>query len=327
MHEFKLIQKYFTWDKPPRDVLTTVGDDAAVLDIPPNKQLVTSIDTLISGVHFPENTAPYAIGHKALAVNLSDLAAMGASPRWFTLALTLPEIDETWLEGFSAGLKALAQQHDCFLIGGDTTRGPLSISIQVMGVVDTGKALLRSGARAGDKIYVTGTLGDAAAGLQSILNNSNRNKNSSLENESVAFCQQRLNMPTARVVESNIIKHFASTCIDISDGLLQDLSHILEASDVGAELDLSQLPLSSALMTLFSSTTKGSQQAINFALTGGDDYELLFTIPASREMNFLGIVKGKAKVTCIGTITNAEQNIITDKDGNRLTSSGYNHFE
>ena len=325
MHEFNLIQKYFTWDNPPKDVAITVGDDAAVLDIPPNKQFVTSIDTLISGVHFPENTAPHAIGHKALAVNLSDLAAMGASPRWFTLALTLPEIDESWLERFSAGLKALAQQHDCFLIGGDTTRGPLSISIQVMGVVDTNKALLRSGARVGDKIYVTGTLGDAAAGLQSIVN---YNKNSSLEKEANAHCQQRLNMPTPRVVESNIIKHFASTCIDVSDGLLQDLTHILEASGVAAELNLTQLPLSSALMTLATSTTMDNKQASKLALTGGDDYELLFTIPASRETNFVGIVRGKAKVTCIGVITDTteNQNTITDENGNLLTSTGYNHF-
>jgi len=335
MHEFNVIQKYFTWNKPPRDVVIAVGDDAAVLDIPCNKQIVTSIDTLVSGVHFPEDTAPYAIGHKALAVNLSDLAAMGASPRWFTLALTLPEIDETWLEGFSAGLKALAQQHDCFLIGGDTTRGPLSISIQVMGVVDIGKALLRSDARVGDKIYVTGTLGDAAVGLQSILNKNNNSsdnsdennrKSSSLEKEADTFCQQRLNMPTPRVVESNIIKHFASTCIDVSDGLLQDLSHILDASNVGAELNLTQLPLSSALMTLLS--TADNKQASKLALTGGDDYELLFTIPESRETNFLGIVKGKAKVSCIGTITDTTEDTIkiTDENGNPLTSTGYNHF-
>ncbi len=331
MHEFNIIQKYFTWDNPPRDVVTAVGDDAAVLDIPHNKQIVTSIDTLVSGVHFPENTAPYAIGYKALAVNLSDLAAMGASPRWFTLALTLPEIDETWLEGFSAGLKALAQQHDCFLIGGDTTRGPLSISIQVMGVVDTGKALLRSGARVGDKVYVTGTLGDAAVGLQSVFNknnNENNRKSSSLEKEANTFCQQRLNMPTPRVVEGNIIKHFASSCIDVSDGLLQDLSHILEASNVGAKLDLTQLPLSSALMTLLSSTTMDNKQASKLALIGGDDYELLFTIPESRETNFLGIVKGKAKVTCIGVITETteDQTIIIDENGSLLTSTGYNHF-
>ena len=328
MHEFNLIQKYFTWDNPPRDVVTAVGDDAAVIDIPHNKQLVTSIDTLVAGVHFPENTSPYSIGHKALAVNLSDLAAMGASPRWFTLALTLPEVDEAWLEDFSVGLKALAQQHDCFLIGGDTTRGPLSISLQVMGVVDTGKALLRSGARVGDKIYVTGTLGDAAAGLQNIINNSD----SSLEKEANSFCQQRLNMPTPRIVESNIIKHFANTCIDVSDGLLQDLSHILRASGVAAKLDLSQLPLSSALMTLFSSTLSSTatdnKKATQLALTGGDDYELLFTIPESRETNFVGIVKGKAKVTCIGVITDVTegQNTITDENGNLLTSEGYNHF-
>lgn len=311
MHEFNLIQKYFTWDNPPSDVLVAVGDDATVLDIPTDKQLVTSIDTLISGVHFPENTLANAIGHKALAVNLSDLAAMGASPRWFTLALTLPEIDEIWLESFSEGLKSLAQQHDCFLVGGDTTRGPLSISIQVMGLLDKGRALLRSGAKVGDKIYVTGTLGDAATGLQFIKGSFELSRQDSV------FYQQRLNYPTPRLIESSIIKQYATSCIDVSDGLLQDLSHILKASDVGAQLDLSALPLSSALKKL------DREKAINFALTGGDDYELLFTIPEEQEDKFLKRISRKA--TCIGLITKHNQQI-TDETGVQLTSTGYNHF-
>ena len=176
MGEFDLIEKYFTWEGSTSSVDTQtnvavgIGDDAAVLNIPKLTQLVTSIDTLISGVHFPENTPPKAIGHKALAVNLSDLAAMGATPEWFTLALTLPDVNHEWLSEFSAGLKALAQQFNIMLVGGDTTRGPLSISIQVMGFVESNHALLRSGANTGDKIYVTGTLGDAAVGLQTIKN-------------------------------------------------------------------------------------------------------------------------------------------------------------
>jgi thiamine-monophosphate kinase len=311
MHEFNLIQKYFTWENPPADIAIAVGDDAAVLDIPTGKQLVTSIDTLISGVHFPENTPASSIGHKALAVNLSDLAAMGATPKWFTLALTLPTIDQAWLSDFSEGLKTLAQQYGCFLVGGDTTRGPLSISIQVMGLVDTGKALLRSGAMLGDKIYVTGTLGDGAAGLSCI-----QKKLELSENDS-KYCLQRLNNPSPRVIESNSIKSFATACIDISDGLLQDLSHVLEASNVGATLNLLKLPLSRALKSL------DDQLAIDLALKGGDDYELLFTVPVNREADFLEEIQGNA--TCIGVITE-EKNIITDDAGKHLTSTGYNHF-
>jgi thiamine-monophosphate kinase len=311
MHEFNLIQQYFTWDNLPDDISIAVGDDAAVLDLPKGQQLVTSIDTLISGVHFPENTLPSAIGHKALAVNLSDLAAMGAVPKWFTLALTLPAIDTVWLEEFSEGLKSLAQQHQCFLIGGDTTRGPLSISIQVMGFVGQGRALLRSGAKVGDKIYVSGTLGDAAAGLQNILGEL------ALSRDDAEFCQQKLNMPTPRLDESEKIKTFASACIDISDGLLQDLSHILKASDVGAILDLSTLPLSPVLSKL------GNKQIRQFALSGGDDYELLFTVPESNEALFLEGMRNK--VSCIGHIT-IECGKIIDELGKELSTTGYNHF-
>jgi thiamine-monophosphate kinase len=311
MSEFDLIHKYFTWDNPPADIAIAVGDDAAVLDIPDGKQLVTSIDTLISGVHFPEDTSPKSIGHKALAVNLSDIAAMGATPKWFTLALTIPEINETWLNSFSKGLKSLAHQHNCFLIGGDTTCGPLSISIQVMGLVDKGRALLRSGAKIGDKIYVTGSLGDASAGLKNIQGNLKLSKQDS------EYCQQRLNDPTPRLVESDFIKSFATSCIDISDGLLQDLSHVLQASQVGATLNLSELPLSLALKGL------DSDIATNLVLTGGDDYELLFTIPINNESQFLD--KIDHIVTCIGVITE-EKLIILDEAGNHLTSSGYNHF-
>ena len=312
MDEFNLIDKYFVWDSPPHEVVLSVGDDAAILDIPDNKQLVTSIDTLISGVHFPHDTPPDAIGHKALAVNLSDLAAMGATSHWFTLALTLPEIEKKWLEGFSVGLKSLAQEHSCFLVGGDTTRGPLSITIQVMGWVDKGKALLRSGAKAGDKIYVTGTLGDANAGLDSILKGSEL-----LSLDDRQYCEAKLNYPTPRLIESEIIKKFASSCIDLSDGLLQDLSHILKASKVGAEINLAALPFSSALKTL------DQQVAEGFALAGGDDYELLFTVSPENELSILKKMDGK--VSCIGIINN-NLNQILDKTGQLLEAKGYNHF-
>jgi thiamine-monophosphate kinase len=205
----------------------------------------------------------------------------------------------------------LAQQHQCFLIGGDTTRGPLSISIQVMGFVGQGRALLRSGAKVGDKIYVSGTLGDAAAGLQNILGEL------ALSRDDAEFCQQKLNMPTPRLDESEKIKTFASACIDISDGLLQDLSHILKASNVGAILDLSTLPLSPVLSKL------GNKQIRQFALSGGDDYELLFTVPESNEALFLEEMRNK--VSCIGHIT-IECGKIIDESGKELSTTGYNHF-
>lgn len=320
MHEFDVITRYFSWDAASaNNIVLGVGDDAAVLDVPTGKQLVTSIDTLISGIHFPKNTPAEAIGHKALAVNLSDLAAMGASPAWFTLALTLPEINTDWLEGFSRGLKTLAQQHGIALVGGDTTRGPMSISIQVMGLVDKGQALLRSGANVGDKIYVTGTLGDAAAGLQTILNKL------TLATDDQGFCQACLNKPKPRLQEAALIKDFASASIDISDGLLQDLSHILSASRVGAKLDTRVLPLSSILSKMEKS------QAMHFALSGGDDYELLFTIPQQKEAKFLRAIHNEqnlAALSCIGTITDQFNSIVdsTGKNNPLLTPTGYNHF-
>jgi len=311
MHEFSLIEKYFTWANPPSDVAVAVGDDAAVLNIPKHTQLVTSVDTFIAGVHFPENTPPEAIGHKALAVNLSDLAAMGATPKWFTLALTMPEIDDAWLGDFSLGLKKIADQFDCFLIGGDTTRGNLSITIQVMGVIEQGKALLRSGAKAGDRLYLTGTIGDAAVGLATLLDNF------SLAAEDKHYCQKRLNYPSPRLAQSQIIKRYATACMDVSDGLSQDLSHIINASNVGASIDFSKLPLSPSLQSL------NHQDAVNYALTGGDDYELLFTIPADKEDAFLKEMK--QKVTCVGIINDDFGNI-RDQDQNQLSGTGYNHF-
>ena len=325
MHEFDLIKEYFTWNdasqSAPSHIIKSVGDDAAILEIDPSQQLVTSIDTFISGVHFPENTPAEAIGHKALAVNLSDLAAMGATPRWFTLALTLPEINQQWLMQFSHGLKTLANQYNCFLVGGDTTSGALSITIQVMGVVDRGGALLRSGAKAGDAIYVTGTLGDAAIGLQSLKANLN------LSQEYKQFCLQRLNTPTPRLIQSEAILPFASSCIDISDGLLQDLGHILKASQCGAQIDLAKIPLSSALNEL------PNQTATNAALRGGDDYELLFTVPQKKQDAFdSNILKNKnvkkgggGYYKKIGQITHQFKKIL-DENSNELSGSGFNHF-
>ena len=318
MHEFDLIKKYFTWDSTwhstPSHVIKSVGDDAAILEIPTHQHLVTSIDTFISGVHFPENTPAEAIGHKALAVNLSDLAAMGATPYWFTLALTLPDINQQWLAQFSKGLKSLAQEYNCFLVGGDTTRGPLSISIQVMGGVDKGRALMRSGAKVGDAIYITGTLGDAAIGLKTIQHDLQ------LPEEHKNYCQERLNKPTPRLHESEIIKSFSSSCIDISDGFLQDLGHLVDASQCGAQINIADFPLSPALKTL------PEPLAIKSVLTGGDDYELLFTIPKKKQIEFEKSIKNRGGgYKQIGIVIQQENSILNER-GEMLSRVGYNHF-
>ncbi|MEE9351574.1 MAG: thiamine-phosphate kinase, partial [Thiotrichaceae bacterium] len=265
--EFDLIQTYFNWHytADPSESGTTcgvikgIGDDGAVLQVPPNKQLVVTTDTLISNVHFPEETPAHAIGYKSLAVNLSDLAAMGADPAWFTLALTLPDQNKQWLADFSTGLKELADAANIQLIGGDTTKGPLSISITAMGLAEPKQLMLRSTAKHTDIIYVTGTLGDAAAGLAMV-----QQRYESEQHES--SCIEKLNYPKPRNRESQIIRDYANTCLDISDGFLADLNHILEASKVGAKIDLDNIPLSKALNKIDQKT------ALKYALTGGDDY-------------------------------------------------------
>ncbi len=332
MGEFDLIDTYFRWDSVSdngRDadgVIIGVGDDAAVLQLDNKQQFVTSIDTLIAGVHFPEQTPPAAIAHKALTVNLSDLAAMGAKAKWFTLALTLPELDHAWLGDFSASLKALAKETSVALVGGDTTRGPLSISIQVMGTVENNQALLRSGANPGDQLFVSGTLGDAAVGLASI---QDRDKGADTFTETDnAYCEARLNYPTARLKEAEIIKGFATACIDISDGLLQDVGHILKKAQVSAVIDPAKLPLSESMKKL------AGDKAIHYALHGGDDYELLFTVPKRDCDAFIQAVSEQLStpITLIGEIVShigsehQDVGMITDPQGVSLQGNGYNHF-
>ncbi|HFC92474.1 MAG TPA: thiamine-phosphate kinase [Leucothrix mucor] len=317
--EFDLIQDYFNWQQAFDSVQIGIGDDAAVLNLPNNKkqQLVVSVDTFIEGVHFPENTPADAIGHKALAVNLSDLAAMGAKPAWFTLALTLPEPNLTWLHDFSKGLKKLANQHKITLIGGDTTRGKLSITIQVMGFVERGKALLRSSAKLKDKIYVSGNLGDAAIGLAILQNCLEPLRISQQANQ---CCQNALNYPQPQNFLSNIIQPYANACLDISDGLLQDLGHILKASNLGACLNLDNIPLSDSALE------SGRKDALAYALTGGDDYQLLFTISEKNESQLLDdMAKTHYKISCIGEI-DSKSGKITDHLGHLINVKGYQHF-
>jgi len=326
--EFDLIANYFNWPTDDRSVQLGVGDDAAVLTITPSHELVISVDTLVSGVHYPIDTSAYDIAYKALIVNLSDMAAMGAQPKWFTLALTLPTYDKAWLEGFSLGLKHAASEYKVSLIGGDTTRGASTISIQIMGEVAAATALKRSTAKVGDDLYITNTLGDAAAGLLIHQDAQTANTSKALS-EAQAYCLARLNRPTARVAESQIIRQYATACMDISDGLLQDLSHILNASALSATVNLSSFALSKQLISLYP-----PEKALQLALSGGDDYELLFSAPKHLKKQLTkAMKKSDMAFQCIGELTNNTSDgtsrgvsEIKDEQGHSLSIDGFNHF-
>ena len=315
--EFSLIDTFFQAKTLTReDVLVGIGDDAALLRVPTDHLLVMSVDTLIQGIHFPTSTLPADIGYKALAVNLSDLAAMGAEPAWMTLALTLPEVDKQWLEKFSDGLFELAKQFNVQLVGGDTTRGPLTITIQVNGFVPShALALCRSGAKIGDKIYVSGTLGDAGLGLQVASGKHN------LAEPDKQFVLQRLNKPFPRIKLGMLLRNYATSAIDISDGLLADLGHIMTASKVGAEIHADALPLSNAIRSVLS-----EQEAKKLALTAGDDYELCFTVPPEKEKQLLELLKQENLTCyCIGEIKKETGIQLNDFSGN-VESLGYAHW-
>ncbi|GIU37830.1 thiamine-monophosphate kinase [Shewanella colwelliana] len=270
--EFKVIERFFTQrGQARRDVELNIGDDCALVNPAINKSIAISCDTLVENVHFFADMPAKALGYKSLAVNLSDLAAMGAEPAWMTLAITLPEIDEDWLADFSDGLSEAAQYYGVALVGGDTTRGPKSITITINGQVPTGKALTRGGAKNGDWIYVTGTLGDSALGLDILRGKQN------IEGEYGEYFIQRHYYPTPRVLAGQALRSLASSAIDLSDGFVSDIGHILKQSGVGAIVDVAQLPLSVAMQA-----SVGSEQALGYALTGGEDYELLFTVPESQ---------------------------------------------
>lgn len=272
--EFDLIARIRSRATQRDDVVLGIGDDAALLQVPAGQQLVVAMDTLNAGVHFPEDTAPADIGWKALAVNLSDLAAMGATPAWCTLSLSMPSADVAFVDGFLDGFLALAGQHDVALIGGDTTRGSLSICVTVHGFVEAGKALRRDAARVGDVIWISGTLGDAAGALVQWKEKRGQ-VHFSEENEPDPFLRSRLNRPTPRIALGRALRGIAHACIDVSDGLMADLGHICQASHVGAQVDIDALPSSEALHSAFDRDHCHDLQA-----TGGDDYELCFTAPA-----------------------------------------------
>jgi len=317
LSEFELIQQYFNRAlKHSSGIIQGIGDDAAIVTVPSNMELVLSMDTLVQDVHFFANTRPEDVGYKALAVNLSDLAAVGAKPRWVTLSLTLPEADQAWLDKFTQGFFELANQTSVALIGGDLSRGPLSITVQAHGFLPQGKAILRNGAQLDDLIYVSGQLGDAGLALKLLDNTITIPE----KNHTEVF--NRLNRPCPRTELGMTLRDIATSAVDISDGLATDLGHILDASQCGAILNPEALPLSKAFNGL------STEEAWKIALTSGDDYELCFTIPADKKVVLENELQSDIPLTCIGTIVPEAgvQWIKSDGTSFDLACSGYQHF-
>jgi thiamine-monophosphate kinase len=341
MSEFDLIRRHFTRATP--SALLGVGDDAALLQVSEGNVLAVSSDMLVCGTHFFADADPYLLGHKTIAVNLSDMAAMGANPRWATLALSLPNQDEAWLGKFSAGFFALAQQHGVELIGGDTTSGPLNLCVTIMGEVPQKQALRRDGAQVSDEIWVSGTLGDAALGLAHLQGKID------LPEDARIHCLSALHQPAPRVALGLALRDVATSAIDISDGLLSDLGHILESSQVGAEIDFSMLPVAEVLRKNLTHPnpplsgrehptphlTRGGREGLEVSfiqqclLSGGDDYELCYTAPAIHHAEILGIGEQlNLPLTRIGKIIAGQGCVVQDATGNSLDieNTGYDHF-
>ena len=320
MGEFELIRRYFqrAGNANPA-VALGIGDDCALLQPPPGMQLAISSDMLVEGHHFFSDVAPEVLGHKALAVNLSDLAACGARPLGFTLALSLPRADEAWLAGFAQGLFALADAHGCTLMGGDTTRGPLNICITVFGEVPTGQALLRSGGRPGDELWVSGTLGDARLALEALQGQR------VLSSELLQAARLRLERPTPRVALGLALRGIASAAMDLSDGLAGDLGHLLQASGCGAQLDTTVL----AALPAVPNSSLDEAARLGLVLGGGDDYELLFSAPAAqREAVQAAGRSAGVPLNRIGQLEAEPGLRILDAQGRLLDSryTSYDHF-
>jgi len=318
LSEFELIRCYFQSSGANRaDVILGIGDDCALLQPAAAQQLAVSTDTLLSGVHFFPDVDPKSLGHKALAVNLSDLAAMGAQPAWVSLAITLPSVDESWLSSFSNGFSRLAKKYNVQLVGGDTTRGPLSITVQVMGFVSPNQSLRRDAACSGDSVYVTGTLGDAALALQML-------QREDIGNVPNGLLQQLLT-PTPRVEFGIALPKYTNCAIDVSDGLLADLGHIATASCVGVELQLDKLPLSAQYLA---GVEDGKSRSL--ALTGGDDYELCLAVKPEQCSNVESLAQEQGlQLTRIGRVVSGSGVHCVDESGRivALETGGFDHFQ
>lgn len=318
--EFAIIERYFSRRSARPDVLLGVGDDAAALRVPADQVLVAAIDTIVAGTHFPDGTPPADIGHRALAVNLSDLAAMGAQPAWALLSLSLPVASGEWLEQFAAGFYAIADRYQVSLVGGDTVHGPLVVTVQILGFADPAQLLTRSGARPGDYIYVTGVPGEAAGGLAVIQRN--------LQGSDGDYLRQRFLRPEPRVAAGIAARKLAHAAMDVSDGLLGDLTKLCSASGCRARVELESLPQSRSMHALFDDA-----ECERLALAGGDDYELLFTVSPELAARFEADVGSTVRCTRIGTIvgaaTRSDVGVDCYRHGVRVSVdalSSYDHF-
>jgi thiamine-monophosphate kinase len=321
VNEFEAIARFFS--RPPRaaSVHRGVGDDAALLAPSPGCELAVSVDMLVAGRHFLADVDPQKLGHKALAVNLSDLAAMGATPRWALLAGALPELDARWLAAFARGFYALADRHGVELVGGDTTAGPLNLCVTVLGEVPTGLALTRGGAKPGDDVYISGVLGDAALALAAITGRVR------LGVDALNLARERLETPVPRIALGTELRGVASAAIDVSDGLTGDLGHILEQSGAGADIELAAVPRSPELERLLAGADRSV--ALDCLLGGGDDYELCFTAPPETAHRVAQVAaQTGAALTRIGTVTAARGLTIRDERGAPLPAlpHAFDHF-
>ena len=321
MNEFELIARFFS--RPPRSpsVVLGVGDDAALLAPAPGCQIAASVDMLVAGRHFFFDTEPERLGHKTLAVNLSDMAAMGATPRWALLAGALPDDDEAWLTAFARGFFALADAHGVDVVGGDTTRGPLNLCVTILGEVPDGAALTRGGAVPGDDVYVSGTLGDAALAVADTKGRAH------LDAATAMACRARLDTPTARVDLGVALRGIATAAIDVSDGLTGDLGHILERSKAGATIDLARVPRSAVLDRMLAGAER--TLALECLLAGGDDYELCFTAAVNARPKIAAIAERLAlPLSRIGSITRDAGLAVSDEAGAPLAEvpRAFDHF-
>lgn len=319
-----MIRRYFAGRRAVTPgVRLGIGDDAAIMRVPPGRDLVVSTDTIVEGTHFERGAPPRALGHRCLAVNLSDLAAMGAQPLWATLVISIPRADSDWIGEFARGFFALARRAPISLVGGDTVRGPLALTVTVHGSVARGAYITRAGARPGDSIYVTGSPGDALAGRLLVQRRSTRPTRRRLQPADRNYLVRRFHYPTPRLAEGAALASFASAMIDVSDGLDEDLGKLLAASRVGGWLEVGAIPLSGAATRI-----AGVREARVRALTGGDDYELLFSVPRRREARLLRVAAGwRCRVTRLGTVTSTRSRIW--RDGERefaVPSTSFRHF-